>query len=111
MAKAKKQTKSNRPLVTFEDYKDAQCVALAQLGQSDKVIMRDLELSQGQIQYRLHKAKTLEGYDHGYRTQWRNGESEVVQQIKRDMLAVIRKDIQAKLPQQIIHPTPEVVKV
>lgn len=108
---AKPKIKIARHLVTFEDYKDATCVALAQLGQSDKVIMRELTLSQGQIQYRLHKAKTLEGYDHGYRTQWRSGESPVVQQIKRDVLAVLRKDIQSKLPLQIIHPTPETVKV
>ena len=108
--KANKQI-TRRVLVTFETFSDATCVALAALGQSDKVIMRELNLTQGQIQYRLHKAKTVEGYANGYRVQWRNGESDIVHQVKRDILKVLRADIQARLPQQIVRPETKTVPV
>ena len=88
--------------VTFAGHSDAECIALAQLGQSDKVIMRDCGLSAGQISYRLRKAKDLLGNQHGFRTMWRNGEGEVVKRIKDDIVAILRQDVQRNLPRQLI---------
>lgn len=96
--------------VTFAGHADAEAVALAQLGQSDKVIMRDCRLSQGQIQYRLRKAKDLMVQKQGFRTMWRNGEGTLVRRIKNEVLAVLRQDIQRKLPGKIIHAPARTVK-
>lgn len=92
--------------VTFMGHSDAECIALAQLGQSDRVIKRDCKLTTGQIYYRLRKVKELMGHTTNYRSQWRNGEGEVVQRIKADILAVLRRDIQRTLPQRLTHPQP-----
>lgn len=101
--------KQPNPRVTFESDRDAVCLAEAMLGQSNKAIMLRTGLSSSQITYRLHKAKTVQGNEHGYRVAWRNGESDLVKRIKRDVVAVLKKDIQRTLPVQIAHPTPEMV--
>lgn len=96
--------------ITFAGNADALSVALAQLGQSDSVIEKECGLTPGQISYRLRKAKDLMKQQDGFRTAWRKGESKICQMVKADVLAIIKKDIQRKLPVQIEHLAGEVVK-
>jgi hypothetical protein len=97
--------------VTFAAFSDAEALALAMLGQTDAVIIRSTGLTKGQISYRLKKAKNLEHLAHGYRVRWRNGESDICQKIKKDLLSVIRADIQKTMPVQIAKPEVKTVKV
>ena len=105
-----KKKRKGHPLVTFEANSDKRATALAMLGQSNRTIKEETGLTDCQITYRLHKAKTLQGHEHGYRVQWRNGESPIFQQIKRDTLAVLMADIEHELTPLIIHPTPQTTK-
>lgn len=101
-----------RVKITFEDYDDAQIVALAKIGQGDKAIMAQVDgKTKSQINYRLHKAKTIEKLEHGYRVAWRLGESEIVQMVKRDLLGIIRAEVQKNLPMQIDHPKPKTISI
>lgn len=106
-----KATTNPRHKVTFAGYSDAQCVALAMLGQSTRTIQRETKLTPSQIQYRLTKAKNVEGNKNGYRVAWRNGDSPVVQKIKNDMLSVIRRDVQARIPQRLEHQPAKMKKI
>lgn len=90
-------------LITFESVADAQCIALAKLGQSDSVIERDCKLTQGQISYRLRKAKDAEGMGHGYRVAWRKGESDICKRVKEDLLEIVRLEIQRDMPVKLIQ--------
>ena len=96
---------------TYQGASQAELLALAQLGQSNRVIIQATKFSKNEIAYGLHKAQRVMGGTGGFRRNWANGESELVRQIKRDYLAVLRQDIQRSLPQQIIHPEPQTVKV
>ena len=101
----------NPKLITFETFFDADAVAWAKLGDSNKAIMKAPGLTSGQITYRLSKAKGLEGNKSGYRVAWRNGESQEFMKVAKDMLKVIRVDIQRRLPVLIEHPEPKIVNV
>lgn len=102
-----------RHKVTFEGYADSLALAYAKLGQSNQSIHRKLgdQLTDSQITYRLSKAKRAEENDRGYRVDWRNGTSPLVQQVIRDLVSVLQADIKSSLPQKIVHPTPGTVKL
>lgn len=102
--KTKPPTPRVKPRVTFESDTDANALAMAYLGQSDKSIQASCKLSTGQISYRLRKAKDVMEQEVGFRTQWRNGTSKLFKQIKDDIIAVLREDIQRTLPEQIAKP-------
>ena len=89
---------------TFADPNQAEMIALAELGQSNQVIRKACRYSDTQIQYALGKAQKLQGMKGGYRRAWANGESDICKQVKADLLAVLRKDIQESLPQKIVVP-------
>jgi len=102
-----------RKLVTFESEADIEAVALAQLGLTNKVIEEATGLSNHQINYRLFKAKSAEGYDigHTYRSEWRNGTGEAVRSVMSSLVPVLKKDVKATLPKLFKHPTPETVNL
>jgi len=99
--------KKARIKVTFAGFEDATAIALAQLGQSDKVIMRDCHLTQGQIAYRMRRAKDALRMKEGFRQSWRNGTSPICARIKDDILAVLRAETQRTLPGKIVHVLPK----
>lgn len=100
-----------RNLITFAADADALAVGLAKLGQGDSVIMEDCNLSPGQIAYRLRKAQTLEGGSGGYRRAWAKGTSEVAQLVKKDLVKILKQEVQRSLPPLIAHPPPVFVNV
>ena len=102
----------NKPLKwTYQGTTQATMLALAQLGQSNRVIRQDCKLSDGEIGYGLSKAQAIMGLKGGYRRAWSDGTSPICQQVKRDLLAVLRQEVQRTIPVKLIHPAPEVVKV
>lgn len=102
--------KKSRDRITFEGDSDSEALALAMMGQSDRAIIRQTGLTPNQINYRLAKAKRIERNKHGYRVAWRNGESAMVKQVKADLLAITKREIQRTLPQQIAKPTPKTIR-
>jgi hypothetical protein len=60
----------------------------------------------------LTKAKTLEGLPkgHGYRSQWRDGTSDLAREVMTRMVPQLRREVRASLPKLLQHPTPETVK-
>lgn len=104
--------KTNRHKITFEDTKDIEVIVLAQLGRSTESIREATGLSESQIQYRLHKAKTAEGYHkgHTYRSEWKSGTGEMAQAVANVFLPKGRVRVSRTLPPLFEHPTPEVSK-
>lgn len=87
---------------TYRDTTQAEMVALAELGQSNAVIRRDCKLTNYEITYGLAKSQKIRGLKGGYRRAWANGESEVCKQVKADLLAVLRQEIQRTLPAKLV---------
>jgi hypothetical protein len=96
---------------SFQDDAQAELIANAMLGQSNRAIMRDLEFTENEVNYALTKAKRLYALKSSIRSGWRDGTNDVARQVKRDLIAVLRQDVQAQLPKLIVHPTPKTVKV
>jgi hypothetical protein len=88
----------------FTDEAQAELIAQAMLGQSNLAIRRDLEFTNNEINYALSRAKDLQGLPASIRAGWRDGTNPIVRRIKTDLLAVLRADIQSKLPKLILHP-------
>lgn len=101
----------NRNIITFESGDDNKALVLAKLGMSNAAIKARTGLSDGQITYRLTKAKVFENNEQGYRVAFRNGVSQEAVEIIRDMQNVINADIQRNLVPLIAHPTPQTVEV
>lgn len=92
---------------TYADANQAEMVALAELGQSNAVIRQDCKLTNYEITYGLAKSQKLRGLTGGYRRAWANGESDICKQIKKDFLAILRKEIQTSLPKMVqVQPKP-----
>ena len=108
----KANKKIARHRIDFEDAADLEAVVLAKLGFGNACIQQHAALSDGQIQYRLNKAKHLEGLPHGegYRRQWREGKSPLARDVMEFMVPSVRKEMGKVLPALITHPTPETVK-
>ena len=98
-------------LVTFNDGDDNEAVALAMLGLSNKAIKGRTKLSDSQITYRLHKAKTVEENKLGYRVDYRNGTSPMAVQIINDLAGIMREEVRRNVTPKLVHPTPRTVKL
>jgi hypothetical protein len=96
-------------LITFEAISDQQALILAKLGQGNRFIELETGLTSGQITYRLNKAKATEGNDHGYRVNWRNGNSPMLQRILKDYSGILAKEIEKKVVRVLVHPEPKTV--
>lgn len=91
---------------TFADHDQAEMIALAELGQSNMVIRKSCGYSDHEIAYALGKSQKVQGMKGGYRRAWANGESDICKQVKSDLLAVLREEVQKTLPQKIVVPPP-----
>jgi hypothetical protein len=107
---SRKPKRLARPKVNFENQDDLEVVVLAKLGMSNAYIAEQTNLNDGQISYRLTKAKKLQGYHkgHTYRSEWRNGTGDLVRAVLTSVVPSIREEAKAVLPGMIHHPTPEV---
>lgn len=94
--------------ITFEIPADQQVVVHAQLGLGNKAIMRSTNRSDGQINYRLNKARKLMGLCVGFRVNWRNGNHPLFAKILEDYSGVLVREIERTLVPKIIHPTPKI---
>ena len=78
----KKQYKRiSQNVITFDSGDDNEALVLAKLGMSNKCIQAHTSLTDGQITYRLNKAKNVEENDLGYRVAFRNGVSPLATQM------------------------------
>lgn len=100
-----------RHLVTFEFGADREALLLAKLGMGNRYIRLKTGLSSGKITYRLHKAKQLEENDHGYRVDWRNGNSPLLDRMLQDYAGILEREIDRRVVVKIVHPTPKTVKL
>lgn len=96
---------------TYQQEAQADLIANALLGQSNKAIQQDLAFTDNEINYALTKAKVLYKLTGSIRSGWRNGTNDVARQVKADLLAVLRAEVQSQLPKLIVHPTPKTVKI
>jgi len=74
----------------------ANAADLAYFGQSNKVIKRETDMTDGQIAYRLHEEKIRMDLPQGLRMMWRNGMWPIVPRIIKDHSAIIRKDMERR---------------
>ena len=111
MPKEKKALRWKNLKWSFADDAQAELIANAMLGQSNRAIRQSVEFTDNEINYALTKAKTLYGLKSSLRSGWRDGTNDVARQVKRDLIAVIRAEVQSNLPKLIHHPTPKTVKV
>jgi hypothetical protein len=111
MPKEKKVVRWRNLKWAFEQDAQAELIANALLGQSNRAIRGELAFTENEINYALTKAKGLYGLKNSIRSGWRDGTNDVVRQVKRDLVSVLRAEVQAKLPKLIVHPTPKTVKV
>ena len=100
-----------RHQITFETGLDQDALVLAKLGMGNRFIRLKTGLSDGQITYRLTKAKQAEENDHGYRVDWRNGNSPLLSRVLRDYAGILVREIERKVVPKIAHPTPKIVKI
>lgn len=106
----KPNKKIPRHRINFYAGDDNESVALAKMGLSNYAIKERTKLSDGQITYRLHKAKVVEGNYHGYRVAYRNGESDFARQMIHDLAGVLREEVRRTITPKIDHPEPKTVK-
>jgi hypothetical protein len=112
--------KNTKRTVLFQDHESVEAVVLAQLGRSNKSIALSCPslVSHGRknphnkINYRLTIAKNLYGLPpgEGFRYQWRNGTSELAQQVAREIVPMLRRQLVKSLPRMIARPTPEITE-
>lgn len=99
---APKTVPRNRQSVRYDvGSEEALAVAMAKLGASSRAIQEQCKLTLSQITYRLTKAKRLEERDIGYRTAYRNGTSPEFQYVMKDYLAIVRLDVERRLPRLV----------
>ena len=92
------QQMKTRPIrLSFKDERQQDVIALAQLGQTSDSITEHTRLTKGQVAYRIKKEKELTARKIGLRAEWRSGTSVLFQNIARDMLGVLRVDIERTL--------------
>jgi len=91
---------NSRHQITFTKDVDVEAVALAQLGFTGKYIEAHCNLSSGKTQYRISKAQRADGLPKGtgYRTQFRNGQSETSKTVMDIMMPQVKKLIKTSLP-------------
>jgi hypothetical protein len=107
MAKEKKKVSLGRLKWIFQDDAQAELIANAMLGQSNLSIQHGLSFTDAEIGYALHKAKLLYNMKQSIRQGWRDGTNDVARQVKSDLIAVLKQEVQAILPRLIVHPRPQ----
>ncbi len=99
--------KKQRHIIIFNETEVENCTAvgLAEMGRGTKYIMEKTGLSPCQVSHRLFKAKKAEGMRKGvtYRTQWRDGTSEVARMVEETVLDSLVSDVSKRLPQKFAH--------
>ncbi len=95
---------------TFASEAEIEAIALAQLGQSNRRIVRSTGIADGSVSYILGKAKRLEEYEkgHTYRSEWRDGSGKLVNQVINQVLPQLKEKASERLPKLITHPAPKV---
>lgn len=98
----RKPQKGRRKSTVLMEQATIEAVSLAEIGKGNDLLRKkyNINLSDGQFQYRLTKAKTLAGYakGDGFRRAWREGRSQW-EEVVDAVLPEIRKDyIQRILP-------------
>lgn len=96
---------------TYQGPAQSHLLALAECGQSNAHIKRLYKFTDHEITYALSKAQAVRGHRGGYRRAWANGTSEMAHRFLKDMVAIRASEIQRNVPQLIIHPETQVVKV
>lgn len=96
--------------ITFEAPQDQKPILMGQFGIGNREIMRQSGLSDAQVTYRLSKAKKYLGRDHGFRTDWRNGNHPLLSRIMSDYGQILIKELERKVVPVLEHPTPKIVK-
>ena len=107
----KNPAKKRPGVIDFNSGDDNEALALAMLGMSNQAIKERTKLSDGQITYRLSKAKRVEQNKFGYRVDYRNGSSPMAVQIINDIAGILREEVRRTISPKIAHPTPETVKI
>jgi len=106
-----KYKRINRSVITYQSGDDQEALILAKLGMSNAAIRARTSLSDGQITYRLHKAKNVEENRFGYRTEFRNGVSPLALDLIKDLHAVLAADIKRNVVPRITHPEPQTINI
>lgn len=106
-----KPKKLNVRHTVLQDPETIEAVCLAELGKGNDLLRTEyaINLSNGQLQYRLTKAKTLAGFKQGdgFRKAWREGRSQY-EEVIGAMLPELRKDYAKHILSQVEKPTPKV---
>lgn len=99
--------KKQRHIIIFNETEVENCtaVAMSEMGRGTKLIMERTGLTPCQVSHRLFKSKTAEGLPKGttYRTQWRDGTSDVARMADEVMLDPLIRDVSKRLPQKFAH--------
>lgn len=99
-----------RHIVRFErGSQECDATMLAMIGVCNREISRRTGLTDSQVTYRLHKAKVLGSHDHGFRHQWRYGNSGLVDKVLHDYQGVIALEIERTIAIRLDHPSPDTV--
>lgn len=102
------RTKVRKTVLQDQDTIEAVC--LASLGKGNTVLREryNLHLSDGQLQYRLTRAKMLAGYDKGdgFRKRWRDGRSDFEDLVKAVMPAM-RENYDHNILSHLEKPAPK----
>ena len=97
--------------VTFETPEEQDCLIEAQFGLSNRSLERKFGFKDGQITYKLAKAKKALGRKEGFRVAWRNGHHPLYERVVADYRAIMRAEIEQDLVPLIVHPTPRTVRI
>lgn len=100
--------KRKTSIITFEAPTDLSAVLHARVGIGNREIARLTGLSDGQITYRLTKAKRVSGNAQGFRVSWRNGNDPLLGRIMRDYAHIMAREVERKITARIVHPTPRI---
>lgn len=95
----------------LQDLDTIEAVCLAKIGKGNQLLRTryNINLSDGQLTYRLTKAKTLAGLDKGdgFRKQWREGRSDV-EEIVAAVMPELRKEYRREILVKVEKATPQV---
>jgi hypothetical protein len=103
-----KKRKGGRKSTVLTEQDTIEAVCLAEVGKGNTVLREkyNIQLSNGQFQYRLTRAKNAAGMakGDGFRRAWREGRSNYEDVVKA-ILPTLRKDYNAHILPQVEKPT------
>ena len=95
----------------LQDLDTIEAVCLAKIGKGNQLLRTryNINLSDGQLTYRLTRAKKIAGLDKGdgFRKQWREGRSDV-EEIVAAVMPELRKEYRREILVKVEKPTPQV---